>query len=337
MSSRSESVCSGPVRSEQVHPEPAYDGYFADPFLTRFDGGFIAYGSGDDRALDGTETRAFEALRSPDLVNWTSAGGVLERLDPSLGDAYWAPEVVASDGAYWMFFSVGHGIAGHHLRVARADSPLGPFVDQGVNLTPGESFAIDAHPFRDADGSWYLFFARDVLTGTRPGTHLAVLRLDGMTRAGSDPVAVLAPDADWQLYARARRMYGRTLDWHTLEGPAVVRRDDQYHLFFSGGSWEGDGYGVSVATAPHPLGPWTHEPRAAADVLSTGLTGLLGPGHNSVLRLDDGADLIAFHAWDAGGGKRQLFIAPLDWSGGLPRVVLAGPGSAAGPGGAWRA
>jgi len=96
MSSPSESVCSGPVRSEQVHPEPAYDGYFADPFLTRFDGGFIAYGSGDDRALDGTETRAFEALRSPDLVHWTSAGGVLARLDPSLGDAYWAPEVVAA-------------------------------------------------------------------------------------------------------------------------------------------------------------------------------------------------------------------------------------------------
>ncbi|MGH1525987.1 family 43 glycosylhydrolase [Leifsonia sp. L25] len=182
MSSRSEPVRAEPVRAEPVRAEPVYDGYFADPFLARSGGEFIAYGSGDDRLLDGTETHAFEALRSPDLLHWSSAGGVLERPDPALGDAYWAPEVVAADGAYWMFYSVGHGIVGHHLRVARADSPLGPFVDQGVNLTPGESFAIDAHPFRDADGTWYLFFARDVLTGDRPGTHLAVLRLDSSPR-----------------------------------------------------------------------------------------------------------------------------------------------------------
>ena len=322
MSSRSE-----PAHTVPAHAEPVYDGYFADPFLARFGGAFIAYGSGDDRTLDGTETHAFEALRSPDLVHWTSAGGVLERPDPALGDAYWAPEVVAADGAYWMYYSVGHGIIGHHLRVARADSPLGPFVDQGVNLTPGESFAIDAHPFQDADGSRYLFFARDVLTGDRPGTHLAVMRLDSPTLPGSDPVAVLAPDADWQLFERARPMYGRILDWHTLEGPSVVRRGDAYRLFFSGGRWEGDGYGVSVATAPHPLGPWSHEVREAADILSTRLTGLLGPGHNSVLRLDDGSDRIAFHAWDSVGGKRQLFIQPLAWEADVPKVVLAGPGS----------
>lgn len=323
--------------SEPARAQPVYDGYFADPFLARFDGEYLAYGSGDDRLLDGTETHAFEALRSPDLVHWTSAGGVLERPDPALGDAYWAPEVVAADGAYWMYYSVGHGIVGHHLRVARADTPLGPFVDQGVNLTPHESFAIDAHPFRDADGSWYLFFARDVLTGERPGTHLAVMRLDSPVRPGSDPVAVLAPDADWQLFERDRAMYGRTFDWHTLEGPAVVRHGDRYHLFFSGGRWEGDGYGVSVATAPHPLGPWTHEAREAADVLSTQLTGLLGPGHNSVLRLDDGSDLIAFHAWDAVGGRRQMFVQPLSWQDGAPKVVLRGPGSVATSGAVWSA
>jgi beta-xylosidase len=317
--------------------EPVYRGYFADPFLARFGGEFIAYGSGDDRALDGTETRAFEALRSPDLVEWTSAGGVLERPDPALGDAYWAPEVVEADGAYWMYYSVGHGIVGHHLRVARADSPLGPFVDQDANLTPHESFAIDAHPFRDADGTWYLFFARDVLTGDRPGTHLAVLSLASPTQPASEPVAVLAPDADWQLFARDRSMYGRTFDWHTLEGPTVLRRGDRYVLFFSGGSWEGAGYGVSVATAPHPLGPWTHEPREAADLLSTELTGLLGPGHNSVLRLDDGTDVIAFHAWDAVGGSRRMHIEPLRWEAGTPKVVTAGPGSSARLAAAWKA
>lgn len=310
------------------HLKPVYDGYFADPFLTRFGGEFVAYGSGDDRELTGTETHAFEALRSPDLRQWTSVGGVLERADPALGDAYWAPEVVESDGAYWMYYSVGHGIVGHHLRVARSASPFGPFVDQGVNLTPHESFAIDAHPFRDVDGGWYLFYARDVLAGDRPGTHLAVMPLADMTRPGGSAVEVLAPDADWQLYARNRAMYGRTFDWHTLEGPAVVRHAGRYHLFFSAGSWEGEGYGVSVASAPHPLGPWVHEKRDAADVLSTELTGLPGPGHNSVLQLDDGTDLIAFHAWSADRSKRQMYVEELRWD---DSAAVAKPRMRSGP------
>lgn len=300
--------------------EPVYSGYFADPFVTRFADGFVAYGSGDDNAPDASEGMAFEALQSNDLVQWTSVGGVLERLDPSFGDAYWAPEVVESGSAFWMYFSIGRGIAGHHLRVARSDSPLGPFIDQGVNLTPDESFAIDAHPYRDTNGTWYLFFARDVLEHGRPGTHLAMLRLQTMTKTAPGVTAVLAPDADWQIYARDRPMYGRTLDWHTLEGPTVVRRDDIYYLFFSGGSWEGNGYGVSVATAQNIEGPWTHVHEQSASLLSSTSTALNGPGHNSVLGLDDGSEIIAFHAWDRERTKRQMFVERLVWAGQMPEV-----------------
>ncbi|WP_208020614.1 hypothetical protein [Labedella phragmitis] len=59
------------------------------------------------------------------------------------------------------------GAESHHIRLAVADDRLGPLRDLDVNLTPDESFAIDAHPFRDHDGRWYLFFARDVLDDFR--------------------------------------------------------------------------------------------------------------------------------------------------------------------------
>lgn len=241
---------------------PVWPGYFADPFLTTFEGGYIAYGSGDPEL----GVPGFEAIRSPDLVSWSPVGRVFDGADPALGDGYWAPEVAHADGAWWMYYSVGHGIGGHHIRVARSESPLGPFVDTGVNLTPEEPFAIDAHPFRDVDGSWYLYFARDVIDAVRPGTQLAVKRMTGMASVEAVTTTVLQPDSDWQIYARARRMYGRELDWHTLEGPTVVRHGDGYVLFFSGGSWETDGYGVSVATAPHPLGPWMHPVAPEADL-----------------------------------------------------------------------
>ena len=303
--------------SSRIPRSPVFEGYFADPFLAYFDGGYVAYGSNDfSLGVPG-----FEALRSTDLNTWTSAGTVFAGADPSLGDAYWAPEVAFANGRYWMYYSVGHGIDGHHIRVAVADSPFGPFEDTGVNLTPEEPFAIDAHPFLDADGSRYLYFARDDLDAERPGTQLAAKRMIDMTSVEDATATILVPDSDWQIYERGRAMYGRVFDWHTLEGPTVVQRDDGYHLFFSGGSWEGDGYGVSVATASHPLGPWRHTPAAAADILSTALTGLTGPGHNSVLQRPDSSDLIAYHAWNPERTLRQMYIDRIDWDDDRPVLV----------------
>lgn len=287
---------------------PAWDGYLADPFVLRLpDGGYAAYGSGPPAGAAPAGPRVFRGLWSANLRVWHDRGQVLDRLPTSAGDEYWAPEVAFVGGVYWMYFSVGHGIAGHGVRVARADDPFGPFVDAAVVLTPGERFAIDAHPFRDDDGQWYLYYARDVLDHPRPGTHLAVVPLDGPTAVGGEPVAVLAPFADWQIYARDRLMHGRRFDWHTLEGPFVVRRHGRYWMTYSGGAWTGPGYAVSWAVADHPLGPWTPAPADAPPLLCTG-GDLVGPGHNSLVVAPDGSDAIAFHSWDAARTRRQMRV-----------------------------
>jgi beta-xylosidase len=295
---------------------PARSGYFADPFVLRTAGGYAAYGTNPTTGRSGG---AFEVLTSPDLRSWTSHGPSLPRLDAAFGDEYWAPEVAFADGAYWMYYSVGHGDAGHSIRVARSDRPTGPFADLGVDLTPRERFAIDPHPFQDTDGRWYLFYARDVLEGDRPGTHLAVDRLLGMAETAGRPTPVLAPNADWQIYQRDRPMYGATYDWHTLEGPSVVRRAGRYWLTYSGGSWQGPGYGVSWASAPAPLGPWAPAPDDAPRLLET-RGDLRGPGHNSLTVGPDGEDVIAFHAWDADFERRELHLAGISFSEQGPRL-----------------
>jgi len=289
---------------------PVWPGYFADPAVVRLaDGGYAAYGSGPPpRPGAPTGERMFECLLSDDLAHWRSAGPVLERLPDEYGDEYWAPEVAFVAGAYHLFYSVGHGISGHHLRVARSPAPTGPFHDLGVNLTPGERFAIDPHPFRDIDGRWYLFFARDVLDHPRPGTHLAVAPLAEPTTLGT-ATTVLTPSADWQIYERDRRIYGARFEWHTLEGPFVVHRRGRYWLTYSGGAWTGPGYAVSWAVADHPLGPWQQPLDDAPRLLST-RDGLLGPGHNSIVATPDG-DVIAFHAWDATRTLRQPHLRRL--------------------------
>lgn len=302
---------------------PVADGYFADPFVLALDDGtYAAYGSGPPAAGAPRSPRVFEARSSADLRTWKRHGGVLERLGAERGDEYWAPEVAYIDGAYWMYYSVGHGIAGHHLRVARAQSPLGPFVDTGVNLTPQETFAIDAHPFQDQDGRWYLYFARDVIDAERPGTHLAVAPMETPTALAGPAVAVLEPHADWQIYERDRAMYGRRYDWHTLEGPSVVRRGGRYWLTYSGGAWTGPGYSVSWAVADHPMGPWRHAPEQAPPLLRTGDGGLIGPGHNSLTTAPDGGDVIVFHAWDAARTARRMHVLDIDFTHHGPHVHL---------------
>lgn len=300
--------------------KPCYPGYFADPFVTRdVDGTYYAYGT----APSAPGARVFPVLSSADMRSWRTHDNALLRPDEGLGGSFWAPEVVRAQGLWWMFYSVGHDIVGHHIRLASAAGPLGPFTDLGINLTPEEHFAIDAHPFLDEDGRWYLFFARDVLDDPRPGTHLAVAPLSAdLTALDRPAVPVLRPSADWQIYQRDRSMYGRSLDWHTLEGPSVVRASGRYWLTYSAGNWTNESYRVSWAVADHPLGPWTAAPESAPPLLAT-TDELIGPGHNSIVAAPDGHREIVFHAWDVGRTRRQMHTLPIRLSATSPSVEYA--------------
>ena len=294
--------------ARRIYRNPVYDGYFADPFVLRWEGRYVAYGTGS--SVDG---RLFEVLESPDLANWTRVGGAMDPIAAELGTDCWAPEVVEADGRFWLYYSVGHGDVGHHLRVAIADHPYGPFVDVGVDLTPHERFAIDPHPFRDADGTWYLFYARDVLNASRVGTQIAVDALTSMTALRGEARTVLEASADWQLYQAQRQMYGSTYDWYTLEGPAVRHHGGTYYCLYSGGSWQTEGYAVAWASAPSPLGPWT-EPRPVTGRLLAAVPGhVRGPGHNCIVTTYGGTDVLVYHAWDDTTTKRMMCIDPVEW------------------------
>ncbi len=303
----------------QTYTNPVYPRYFADPFVLLHEGRYYAYGTGQERLPGGV----FEVLGSQDLIDWTSLGGVLPPLpDPQLTD-YWAPEVAFSDGLFYMYYSVGQADKGHGLRVAVASRPEGPFQDQGLVLTPELPFAIDAHPFRDEDGEWYLFYARDLLEGERVGTSLAVDRLLDMQTLQGKPRTVLTASQDWQLYQSGRPMYDGVYDWHTLEGPFVVKRGGLYYCFYSGGAWTGESYGVSYALAEHPLGPWREPVGDGPLVVRTVPGQVVGPGHNSLVLGPGGEDVFVYHAWDAAQTARRLCLDRLLWTPDGPR--LQGP------------
>lgn len=302
---------------------PVHAGYFADPFVLRHDGRYYAYGTNEADPSG----EAFEVLRSDDLVQWTRLGRALPAVDGLAVEDHWAPEVAERDGTFYMYFSAGVEDRDHHLRVALADRPEGPFRYDGRVLTPGERFAIDAHPFRDDDGQWYLYYARDLLEGERVGTSLVVDRLVDMQHLQGEPVPVLSASADWQLFLRRRSMYGSVYDWYTLEGPFVVKRLGRYWCLYSGGAWTGPGYGVSYAVSDSPLGPFV-EPLTDGPALLRSRPGQLeGPGHNSIAMGPDGNDYLVYHAWDGAHTARRMCIDRVEWTADGPRTAgpTAGP------------
>lgn len=301
---------------------PVHSAYFADPFVWRSGRDYFAVGTGPREAAGAVEPPAsrptiFPLLRSADLVHWRELGCALVRPRGVAGDTYWAPEVAHAEGRWFLYYSVGIADREHQLRVAVSDAPDGPYLDAGgLTDVADVPFAIDPHPFQDADGAWYLFHARDFLEADaahRAGTALVAHRLETMTRLAPEGRTVLRARWDWQRFAAGRSMYGGTWDWHTLEGPCVVRERGRYFCLYSGGRWETDTYGVDWAVADDVLGPYS-EPGAGAGprVLRTVPGQVLGPGHCSVvLGPDDATRVIVYHAWDPALRTRTMRIDPL--------------------------
>jgi len=303
-----------------IYKNPVYEHYLADPFVLCHEGHYYAYGTGPLSP----EGRPFPVLHSTDLVHWELHGGALI---PPGGDDFWAPEVAFHDGRFHMYYSA-YGIEGrdHQLRVATSPTPLGPFRDAGRVLVPSEPFTIDAHPFKDVDGRWYLFYSQDFLSLDNPyrvGTGIVVDRMLDMFTLAGEPRVVIRPHADWQLFKAQRPMYGAVYDWHTIEGAALRLHNGRYYCFYSGGAWERENYGISYVIAEHPLGPYNIPPESSQAIMRSVPGHVIGPGHNSFTETPDGQEYIIYHAWDPAMTARRMCIDPLYWDDGRP--VVPGP------------
>jgi beta-xylosidase len=323
------------------YTNPVYAGYFADPFVFRHAGEYFAIGTGADEARGESVSSArpsiFPLLRSRDLVHWEELGPALiapagERESArgqhaQLGSTFWAPEIAHAEGRWYLYYSVGHGDARHQLRVAVGERPAGPYRDAAALTDPLRvPFAIDPHPFRDDDGKWYLFQARDFLDvaqdhSHRAGTALVVHELETMTQLAEAGHTVLRARCDWQRFRAERPMYGGTFDWHTLEGPCVLKHAGLYYCLYSGGCWEDESYGVDYAVARHPLGPYDDQGNQAGPRVLRSVPGkVTGPGHCSVVRAPDEASyVIVYHAWNRGMTARSMCIDELSFGPEGPR------------------
>ncbi len=323
-----------------VYQNPVYGKYFADPFVWKHEGKYYAVGTGplgtikDIQESDLTssevngEDRAIPVLTSNDFVNWTALGGALRVPEKFRDKAFWAPEVAFHDGWFYMYYSTATIGLLHQIRVAKSAHPEGPYEDAGLLIGADDvcPFAIDAHPFRDDDGQWYLFYARDFLdygNEIRAGTALVVDKLVNMVKLAGEEKVVMRARNDWQRFKAQREMYGQIFDWHTLEGPFVRKHEGIYYCFYSGGCYENETYGVDYGISENVTGPYSDSGNAEGARVMQSVPGhVIGPGHHSiVLGPDDKTEYLAYHAWDIEMKARRMCLDKLSWTEFGPRCL----------------
>ena len=131
-----------------------------------------------------------------------------------------------------------------------------------------------------------------------------------ITAAMSTPVRGQRIAADGRsLIGESRIVLSNDLDWegHLIEGPFVVRQDGRYWLFYAGNDFSTPSYGIGVAVADHPLGPYCKQGEPL--LRSTGQW--QAPGHASVAPGIDGKPQLFFHAFHPGTGGYNAFRALL--------------------------
>jgi len=147
----------------------------------------------------------------------------------------------------------------------------------------------------------------------------AVPILDAM----STPIHAQRLSAEGELNGQERLVLTNDLDWegHLIEGPWVTRRQGRYWLFYAGNDFGTPAYGIGVAFADHPLGPYVKQP----EPLLKSSRSWWAPGHASIAPGLDGEPQIFFHAYFPGTGGyntfRALLTARLKFAGTSVEVV----------------
>jgi hypothetical protein len=134
--------------------------------------------------------------------------------------------------------------------------------------------------------------AADIIEALRTPIHARRLSEDGRALVGEERV-VLANDLDWE--------------GHLIEGPFVTKQQGRYWMFYAGNDFSTPAYGIGVAVADHPFGPFgkRQEPLLKSN------REWWAPGHASVAPGRDGRPQLFFHAFPPGRCGYNAFRALL--------------------------
>jgi beta-xylosidase len=289
----------------------AYGGDFPDPYVFVNGGRYYAYST---QIFTSGQWTNVPVMTSTDLTSWSPISDALPTLPGwARSGNTWAPAVVARSGRYLLYYTTTEAASGRQcISVATATAPTGPFHDSSTGplvCQRSQGGSIDPYPFVGSNGSLYLLWkSDDNAIGNPTALWARQLRSDGMT---------------WALLSRTVQLLGeQPTSWHVpIEGPAMVRSENRYYLFYGGGAWNSAGSGIGYATCKGPLGPCTDQ-TPAIPWLGTGATDAIGPQGPTIFTDLSGAIRLGFAGWvgtpSYPDGVRAFWTTPLAFTGGKP-------------------
>lgn len=314
-----------------------------NPLDIKFGDPFILYDKKSDRYYmygTGGVPNGFKAYSSNDLINWKDEGQVYSA-DQEKGwgtKDFWAPEVYAVNGKYYIFYSAHwkenphNELENYKIGVAVADDPTGPFVDMtGEPLFDPGYPIIDANVYFGEDGKLYLYYSRccykhpvetEISRWARKNNifneieeswvYGIELKPDFSGVIGSPKLLLRPPlkmddkQAEWE----SRSVTSREINRRWTEGSFLFKHNDTYYMMYSANHFAGENYAVGYATAKHPLGPYIKSPDnpiLEKDIDKGG--NVSGTGHNMVFTDRNGKLMVVYHGrTPQTGDDRVVFI-----------------------------
>lgn len=296
------------VATAVPYTNPVFAQDFPDPAALRApDGVFHAFATGG----------LIQHATSKDLVRWTKVGDALAQ-KPTWANQknnFWAPDIVAHDGTFYLYFSAEQntGSGSHCVGVATSKSIDGPFVDVGKPIVCSKNFAaIDPKAYDDPSGKRLLYWGSGF-----EAIHVRELAANRTEFAAGSTTRDLIPTS--------KLPYERL-----VEGAWIHPRDGYTYLFYAGDNCCGAEahYAVMIARAKDALGPFEGFTKTGAsdNTMLVRNDTWNAPGHNAIVTDDAGDDWMLYHAIErAKPGPRKMLLDKITYVNGWPTIATKSP------------
>ena len=277
------------------YTNPVMPGDYPDPSVIRVGRDYWA------TATTSQWAPIFPLLHSTDLVNWEIRGAVFQRPPSWSAGSYWAPEISADRGRFFVYYTARQAKGPLCVAVADAARPGGPYTDHGP-LVCQDAGSIDATAIRDENGRRYLVWKEDGNSRKLPTPLWAQPLSDDGTRLVGEKTEILRNEAPWEA--------------HLVEGPYILRRGDWFYIFYSADACCGRrcNYKLGVARSRKLFGSWE---RYAGNPILAGNDQWKCPGHGTVVQDRSGRTFLLYHAYDASTFEfvgRQALLDEVTWN-----------------------
>lgn len=207
----------------------------------------------------------------------------------------WAPELHLFQGKWIMYFAAGPSGGGEDVFRIRTyaivcdgpDPMTGNWKVLGKFESPFDGFNLDSTIFEHRGVSYFCWAEREPGIETNSNLYLAPLKTP--LTLGAKAVRLTVPTLDWEIRG-----------FKVAEAPAVLARNGRLFMTYSASATD-DRYSLGMLTARDDadiMDPksWVKSPQPV--FVSSEVTSVYGPGHNSFTVDEQGRDVLVYHGRD---------------------------------------